>query len=635
MMTLFRSSSRRRIVFSYMVGSGLLLLVFYLALSALHTYRVDNHDLVRRYEFARALTDIDRMQKDAEISQLGFLLTNKRRYLEPYTEADTLIWNGMQELRKSTAGKNRPEMAGYEEALRRKFDYLKDSVARRDEGLVEPLQIVFAGAGREASADLESSYRGLLTRIRDELDRTQSTADRAARSAEKLLYQVGALALAIFSLAMWGILRDVRRREAHEAELLHARAAALRVSDFKTQFLSIMSHEVRTPLNSIMGVSELLEETPLDDQQKKYVQTFKRSGDMLLRIVNDILDLSKIEAGQMELESSPVTVKTWLAEIEQIMQARAEQKKLALLFENQLPENTVLMLDGNRIRQVLLNLLGNSIKFTEQGRVTLAVRRVSGVCPPPAGGAPSPPSRDRVEFTVQDTGPGMSGEQVSRLFRPFQQAEISTARKYGGTGLGLFISKKILSLAGGEIMVKSEPGRGTRFIVTIPAVFAEEAAETPPPGPSAPAHSPAHAPDHAAAVASSPLVAADRFRGKKILIVDDVPDNCDLLQHFLVPLGFNITVGSDGRQAVDLFESGTYDLILMDMQMPVMNGLEAARRIREIEKEKNLTSTAIVALTAQAYQEELDRCLQAGCNLYLSKPFKKNQLFSVIDRVLN
>ncbi|AGH96655.1 response regulator [Pseudobdellovibrio exovorus] len=597
---IFKSSSKNKILLLYVAGSFLLFIIFCFALIALNNYRVDTAALIDRYEFAKSLTDIDRMQKDAEISQLGFLLTNKRRYLAPYTEVDSQIWSNIEGLKKNGGTPAREQISLYEDSLKKKFNYMKESVSLRDEGLTDPLQVIFTGVGRRTSADLEVSYSNLLDDIKSDLDRAQQNAKKAAGSAEKLFYQVGILAFVIFTLAMWGVFRDARLRERHEEELLRAREMAVQASEFKTQFLSMMSHEVRTPLNAIIGMSELLEETPLNDKQKNYVGVFRKSGDMLLRIVNDILDLSKIEAGEMQLEPSWVELSVWLDEIQQMMLPRAEQKKIELVFENQLPVGLICQMDGNRLRQVVINLIGNAIKFTDKGEVRLQIMR---------------PKSDQLCLVVADTGLGMTTAQMKRIFKPFQQADVSTARQYGGTGLGLFISKKILNLANATIHVESELGKRSRFTVVMPTVFkAQDVTAKPAPAAAA--------------------VDIEHFRQKSILIVDDVEDNRQLIQHYLAPAGMQITSGSDGQQALNLFEQQSFDVILMDMQMPVMNGSEAVQKIRQLEKEKKLRPTVIVALTAQAYESEREMCLKIGCNLYLSKPFKKKDLFSILDQAI-
>lgn len=618
---IFKSPSKNKILLSYLGGSFLLFIVFYFALIALNNYRVDTAVLIDRYEFAKSLTDIDRMQKDAEISQLGYLLTNKKRHLDPYQGVDQLIWQNIDSLKQNSKKREQQQITLYEDSLRKKFDYMKESVSLRDEGLIDPLQIIFTGVGRRTSADLESTYTQLLSDIKSDLNRAQQNAKKAAGSAEKLFYQVGVLAFVIFTLAMWGVFRDAKLREKHEEELMRAHEVAVQASEFKSQFLSMMSHEVRTPLNAIIGMAELLEETSLDKQQKNYVGIFRKSGDILLRIVNDILDLSKIEAGEMELENSWIEIEAWLDEIHQMMKPRAQQKKIELIFENQLPQGLFCQMDGNRFRQVVVNLLSNAIKFTDKGEVRLQVTRLKS---------------DQLCLTVIDTGLGMTSAQMKKLFKPFQQADVSTARQYGGTGLGLFISKKILNLANATVRVESELSKGSRFTVVAPTVFRIDEVSSKMSGAVRNASGAVRDPAKttSASPQSSPTMDLSVFANKKILIVDDVEDNRELIQHYLAPTGFVISTGGDGQQAITLFGQEQFDIILMDMQMPVMNGSEAVQKIRQLEVERQLRPTVIVALTAQAFQSEREMCLKIGCNLYLSKPFKKKDLFSTLEQAM-
>lgn len=585
--------SKTKVIFTYVMGMILLIFVFHLSFTALENYLLGSSAVMKNYEFSKLLSDIDRLQKDAEISQLGYLLINKKKYLAPYDRVQNTIWDKVQTL-KTEVPHQSTQIEGYEQALKKKMDYIQESVNKRDEGFVEPLQILFTGIGRETSQDLEEKYSLLLEKVKDDLENSYQTAKAAADQTRTILVEGTAIAMLLFSLAMWGIFRDIKHRQKYEEDLIEAQAQALKMSEFKSQFLTMMSHEIRTPLNSIIGTAELLEDTPLTEQQKSFTGTFRRAGDVLLKIINDILDLSKIESGQMELELMPCRLQDLLDDVGNIMAPRAIKKNIELKILNSFSPNTIIQVDGNRLQQVFINLVGNAIKFTEAGSVTIEVTQTKP---------------GTIQFDIVDTGIGIPQDKLEHIFLPFQQAEASTSRKYGGTGLGLSISKKIIELMRGEIIVESQIQRGSVFRLIIPTLFSQSIM-----------------------VSRSQENSIDLsvYAGKRILIVDDVKDNRDLISHFLQPFSLHLVMQDNGLQAVKIFEVEKFDLIFMDAQMPVMDGFDAVEKIRKIERDRGDARTPIIALTAQAYKEERETFLNAGCDYYLSKPFKKAQLFALV-----
>ena len=394
--------------------------------------------------------------------------------------------------------------------------------------------------------------------------------------------------------------RDVTERKRVEAELQLAKAAAESASRTKSDFLASMSHEIRTPMNSILGIADLLARTSLTPEQDRYVQIFRRSGANLLNLINDILDLSKVEASQLELEQTGFSLVDELDKTIEMVAPRALEKGLTLTCDIAPDVQTDLIGDPTRLRQVLLNLLGNAIKFTPAGRVSLRVEPDQDPAVPTG-----------LRFTVADTGIGISAGQQDQVFERFAQADSSTTRRFGGTGLGLTICKRLVELMGGRIWVKSEVGQGSLFAFAAPFELwaAANRPETAPPGdgPGPPL----------------PML--------RILLAEDSADNCTIALAYLEDTPYWVEIAANGAVACELFEAGQFDLVLMDRQMPVMDGLTATRTIRAWEKANGRSPTPIIALTASALKGDRETCLAAGCTAYLSKPIKQAVLLQAIS----
>jgi len=368
----------------------------------------------------------------------------------------------------------------------------------------------------------------------------------------------------------------------------------------KTEFLASMSHEIRTPLNSIIGMAEVLNDTKLTEEQRDFVRIFRTAGESLLAIINDILDLSKIEAGQTESENIDFHLPSLLSSVASILSVRATERNVDISITIHPDVTEGLRGDPTRLRQILINLVGNGVKFTENGSVKIFVEKDSDM---------------KLLFSVKDTGIGIPADKQQLIFESFTQADSMTTRKYGGTGLGLTICQKLTRILGGEIGLSSAPGEGSTFFFTYPLNPALTNIT----------------PDNEE---TEPATQCELLKDAHILLVDDNEDNQNLLCLYLRNTPFTLETAENGRDAVELFKKTHFDIVFMDLEMPVMDGYEATRQFRKWEKTEKLVPTPIVALTAHAFIRFKKKCMAAGCNDYLTKPVRRNTLIHCVSRHL-
>lgn len=427
-----------------------------------------------------------------------------------------------------------------------------------------------------------------------------------------------ALTVLLFALLLtaalhWRMLAVANRRLAYE------RAVADAANRAKSEFLAHVSHEIRTPMNALLGMAEMLAQTPLTSEQSRFVSVFRLSGQRLFSLINELLDLSQIESGATELHLSDFSLPDWLAEQVQLFAPQAEARGLALTADCPADCGLGMRADRERLAQVLVNLIGNALKFTRQGEVRISVRRSGAL----------------LHLAVSDSGVGIAPGQQALIFEPFRQADSGLPEGHAGTGLGLAIARQLVRRMGGKIWVESVPGQGSTFHFTLQAPEVPLLPLLPPAASPLPAANAGHTP--AMDLSARPLADPSAAQGARaapchILLAEDDEVNVMVVEAMLRLAGHTLDVATDGRQAVQKFRQGRYDLVLMDIHMPVQDGLSATREIRALEASEQRRRTPILALTAEAFADDARRSFEAGCDAHLSKPVAQTDLLAAIRR---
>jgi signal transduction histidine kinase/ActR/RegA family two-component response regulator len=437
---------------------------------------------------------------------------------------------------------------------------------------------------------INNTRQNMLSRVTDAID-------DSVKKVERLNSILIVFVLISAAVLFWYIVNTIRTQNRLIQQVSDSEKKTKEAARVKENFLANMSHEIRTPMNAILGFTNLLQHKNLDEESGFYVQTIQRSGENLLSIINDILDLSKIEAGMMRIERAPFSLQGLLHSIETMFQAKAKEKGIQLFTDVEASLPDTLDGDATRLTQILVNLIGNAIKFTARGNVSIAVKHKG-----------SDGDTIMVGIEVSDTGIGIEKEKLEQIFDRFQQADDEVTRAYGGTGLGLSIVKELIQLQQGSIEAESEPGKGTTFYITMPykvsTVQVQPSITTP----------------------TQKSVEPASLQHVRILIVEDNEVNQTLLQHIFRNWQVRYEIANNGVEAIEKVNDGTYDLILMDIQMPQMDGYAATRQIRNQLK----INTPIIAMTAHAMAGEREKCLSYGMDEYISKPVREEQLKKLI-----
>jgi signal transduction histidine kinase/ActR/RegA family two-component response regulator/HPt (histidine-containing phosphotransfer) domain-containing protein len=579
-----------------------------------HAHDEDHsRQLLERLEVLRSVTT------DAESGQRGFVLTGDRGYLDAYERGAAAVPTLVPQIREMLRS-DPDQLARFEEIIPHvdaKFRLLRRTLELRTRDGFEAARAAVATGQGKAEMDQIREGLGVMKAEEDaRLAQRAARLDETARAAMRVIPAGSIVAFLMVGAAGWLIRRDIAAREAAERALRETKRAAEAANEAKSTFLANMSHEIRTPMMAVLGYADLmLEPGQTVSDRLNHVNVIRRNGQHLLTVINDILDLSKIEAGQMRVERVPFSPCQVLCELASTMRVRATERKLQFRVhvEGNIPRTV--RSDPTRLRQILINLVGNAIKFTEAGwvRVTAALLDPADVANP------------RLCFRVCDSGIGMTAGQVERLFRPFGQADGSTTRRFGGTGLGLTISRRLARELGGDVTVDSSPGRGSEFTVTIatgPLDGVELLTRC----------TEAVAPPQAGDAAGGAPEAARL--GGRVLLAEDGPDNRQLLSFYLTKAGAEVVTAENGRLAYEAVTAAQragrpFDLVLMDMQMPELDGYGAAAKLRGAG-----CDVPIVALTAHAMADDRAKCLAAGCTDYLTKPVDKTRLIERVARYM-
>ncbi|MGI9543846.1 MAG: response regulator, partial [Cyclobacteriaceae bacterium] len=455
----------------------------------------------------------------------------------------------------------------------------------------------------EGNSQIIYQIRSLIGQLEKEaLANSIANANQAKFITNRSTFTISLIIIACMIagiLFIYMIFRDIKIGDYYNQQLIGAKNEAEELAKTKEAFLANMSHEIRTPLNAILGFSEQLKTTRLDDGQRSYLKALTSSSEHLLDTVNDILDFSKIEAGQMKIETVPLELNDIIEEVCHNLKIKAIEKNIGLECTSS-EERQGLLGDPFRLRQILINLINNAIKFTDQGTVTVGLELVEEAS-----------GKILATITVKDTGIGISKEKISEIFEDFNQADISPTRRYEGTGLGLAICKKLVELQGGNIAASSKLGKGSIFTVALPFQKGSLPEEQ-------------HQLD--------PVFNQEALSEKNILVVEDDDFNVQLIQLILNKWGVNFDVARNGKEALTRIADRRYDLILTDIQMPELSGVELAQHIRNLDDAEKAT-TPIIAITANVMQNDLNQYLQLGIDDYLTKPFKEKELLAKLAKV--
>jgi signal transduction histidine kinase/DNA-binding response OmpR family regulator len=577
---------------------GLVAIVFLQFISGQNIRRLigGNTGLFKELSVQKQLHQLEADVLSIESDVRGAVLTRDSLYLRNIYSKTSDIRNETAAVQKLAGKSMRAEAAQLGVLIEQKIAYNAQILnIYSTKGAASAQRLIQSNRGQYLRDSIIGLIASIDTKRQQNLQIISDSNEASGTQAKTWGIVLSAIACLFIVIAFYLVLQQARQQQKMIDALNESERKTREAAKLKEQFVANMSHEIRTPMNAILGFTGLLRQTPLTEEQKQYIQSMHSASENLLVLINDILDLSKIEAGMMNLEIIKFSLRSLAASVAAMFHEKAKEKKLRLHIhiEEDIPD--ILNGDALRLTQILVNLLSNAVKFTEAGEITLSIQCLGR-------------TNDKVQlqFIIRDTGIGIPKEKLSSVFERFQQAESSTTRRYGGTGLGLAIVRQLVELQHGHIRLKSKENEGTEFIIDLAYGIVHETAT----------HSDIPVAD---------LLRSD-LKGVRVLIAEDNAMNQQLIQHLMKNWGIEYRIVSTGAEAVQELRNNTYSLVLMDIQMPEMDGYTATERIR-----KDLQSDIpVIAMTAHAMAGEKDRCLEAGMNDYISKPLKDTALYNLI-----
>jgi CheY-like chemotaxis protein/CHASE3 domain sensor protein/HPt (histidine-containing phosphotransfer) domain-containing protein len=579
---------------------GVLLIVLIQVITSENVKRLTqgNQRLLAEVEIQNSLRRLQSDVLTVESDIRGAIITNNRSHI---TDVNQKISNIRQRLSEIHTDLKSPEttrdLAELERLINSKIEFSYEILAAyNSNGKDAGEQVINSGRGKEIRDSIETVIQRLDSRRQSSLHAIISNIERSGKRARFMGLGLAFIACLACVLAFLYVVNKGRQQERMIRMLNESERRIKEGALIKEQFLANMSHEIRTPMNAILGFTNLLRRSPLTPQQQQYIDYIYSSSQNLLTLINDILDLSKIEAGMMHIEETPFSLQGLVGSVQMMFQEKALQKGLQFTINIEPNIHDTLSGDPVRLTQVLINLLSNAIKFTEKGYVHFEVSALSQ-------------SEEKVmlQFRIRDTGVGIPPGKLQSIFDRFQQAEAETTRKFGGTGLGLAIVRQLIDLQGGNIHVESEVGKGSEFMVRLPFKAL-------------------HNQPGAAANVIDPI--QNPIKGMRILVAEDNQMNQQLIRHLMRQWQMDYLLVNNGREAVDALRREHFAAVLMDIQMPEMDGYDATQLIRTELR----SDVPIIAMTAHAMTGEKERCLSCGMNDYISKPIREGELYSILQQ---
>ncbi|NTS43171.1 response regulator [Flavisolibacter sp. BT320] len=580
---------------------GIVFIVFLQVISGYNISRLlsGNTNLINEMQLQNNLRKLQSDILTVESDIRGAVITNDINYVDGVNGKISSIRQQMQKLRSASDSiQLAPEYRKLYALVNRKINFSQAIIeAFHNKDISEAQRIINTGKGRNLRDSIEDIIIALNANRQAELRNITGSIEKTGYTTRLWGFGLGFIALVAVVAAFWYMLNQGRQQQKMITLLNESERKSKELASMKEQFLANMSHEIRTPMNAILGFTNLLRRTQLNNEQRQYVQNIHSAGENLLALVNDILDLSKIEAGMMSLEETRFSLHSLLSSVGAMFSEKLKEKNLGFSIKIDPNVPDVLSGDAVRLTQILVNLISNAVKFTEKGEITVSVQALHQT-----------ETEARLQITISDTGIGISEEKQQAIFERFQQADTETTRRFGGTGLGLAIVKQLVSLQNGDIRLESKQGKGSVFTVELSYKVPDL--------------------NQLYAAALSAQEEAVPLEMISVLIAEDNPMNQQLISHLMRSWNIDFVLVNNGSEAVEELRKRSYSIVLMDIQMPGMDGYTATSIIRN-ELQSNIP---ILAMTAHAMAGEKEKCMQMGMNDYVSKPIKETILYNMIGQ---